>query len=150
MVRTSEVAGGHRRHIAAAYRSGLEEQEATRLQSLGVRFEYEKRVLTYTRPAKTHRYTPDFFIPHMTDEGHPGVYVETKGYFDTEDRQKHLLVREAHPSLDIRLVFSNPGTRISKQSATTYAAWADSKGFLWAKKNIPLAWLAELGYPIPA
>ena len=69
--------------------------------------------------------------------------MESKGRFVTEDRQKHLLVKKQHPELDIRFVFSNPRARISKTSATTYAAWCDKHGFLYAEKFIPAAWLKE-------
>ncbi len=63
--------------------------------------------------------------------------VETKGRFLTADRQKHILIKDQHPALDIRFVFSNPNTRISKQSKTTYAMWCETHGFLYAPKTIP-------------
>jgi hypothetical protein len=66
-----------------------------------------------------------------------GIIVESKGRFVTQDRQKHLLVKQQYPDLDIRFVFSRSATRISKQSQTTYAAWCQHKGFLFADKAIP-------------
>lgn len=118
------------------FRSGLEEHVADQLDQLCVLFEYETLVIKYTRPAKIHRYTPDFILPN-------GIIIETKGRFLTKDRQKHLLVKKQNPDLDIRFVFSNPNQRISKTSKTTYAKWCDSKGFLYAKQTIPTTWLKE-------
>lgn len=79
-------------------------------------------------------YSPDFILPN-------GIIVETKGRFLTADRQKHLIVKLQHPDLDIRLLFSNSRQRISKQSATTYALWCETKGFEYADKSIPLLWI---------
>lgn len=99
-------------------------------------FKYEKLVIPYEQPSKTRRYTPDFLLKN-------GIIIETKGRFVTTDRQKHLLVQAQYPLLDIRFVFSNPNSRISKQSATTYAMWCTSKGFQYAKGAVPQAWLSE-------
>jgi hypothetical protein len=115
-------------------RSGLEEQVASQLTKRGVRYEYEKHVIAFARPAKPSRYTPDFKLPN-------GIYIETKGWFSTADRQKHKLVKEQYPALDIRFVFSNPNSRISKKSNTTYAAWCEKYGFKYAKGFIPEEWL---------
>ena len=123
--------------IKYGFRSGLEERVAVQLKVAKVPFEYEKTTLKYIVPARTARYTPDFVIlPN-------GIIVETKGRFLTDDRQKMLLIKEQYPDLDIRFVFTNPNTRISKTSATTYAMWADKHGFPYAKGTIPSAWLKE-------
>tara|TARA_E500000331_G_C17102863_1_gene646116 strand:- start:34 stop:453 length:420 start_codon:yes stop_codon:yes gene_type:complete len=119
-----------------SFRSGLEEHLANQLEQLGVNFEYETLVVNYDRPAKTHRYYPDFILPN-------GIIIEAKGRFLTKDRQKHLLVKAQNPELDIRFVFSNPNQRISKISKTTYAKWCDSKGFKYAKQTIPTKWIKE-------
>tara|TARA_R110002095_G_scaffold124022_1_gene107773 strand:+ start:107 stop:295 length:189 start_codon:yes stop_codon:yes gene_type:complete len=60
-----------------------------------------------------------------------------------EDRQKHILIRKQRPDLDIRFVFDNPNARISKTSKTTYAAWCEKNGFLYARKTIPREWIDE-------
>jgi hypothetical protein len=101
---------------------------------MGIDAQYEPFKIHYLRPAKPSKYTPDFVLPN-------GVIIETKGRFVTSDRQKHLLIREQHPELDIRFVFSNPYQRISKQSKTTYAMWCEKNGFLYAKQAIPQEWL---------
>jgi len=118
------------------YRSGLEELVAGQLITAGVPVEYEGYTLKYTQPVKVRRYTPDFILPN-------GIVIETKGRFVTADRQKHKMVAAQHPTLDIRFVFSNPNTRISKQSKTTYAMWCEKNGFLYSKKAIPADWITE-------
>lgn len=119
------------------WRSGLEEQECSRLKSLGVEYAYEPFVIPWT-PLKVRRtYKPDILLLSNY------IIVELKGRFVTADRQKHLAVKAEYPDLDLRFVFSNAHQRISKQSQTTYAAWCDAKGFLWAHKVTPAAWMAE-------
>jgi hypothetical protein len=118
------------------FRSGLEEKVMEQLDRLGTAYRYEDVVIPFTQPVKPRKYTPDFLLPN-------GIIVETKGRFETSDRQKHLLVKEQHPELDIRFVFSRSSTRISKQSRTTYADWCKVKGFLHADGLIPLAWIME-------
>lgn len=118
------------------FRSGLEERIAEKLTKLGVDFKYEEVVIKYIKPASTHKYTPDFVLPN-------GIIVETKGRFLQADRMKHLLVKEQNPTMDIRFVFSNSNSRISKTSKTTYAAWCEKHGFKYADKTIPQEWLDE-------
>lgn len=120
------------------FRSGLEEAIAKKLTSKGVGFLFEELVINYTKPAKPARYTPDFVLDN-------GIIIESKGRFLTEDRQKHLLVKAQHPEYDIRFVFSNSRTKISKRSSTTYGMWCEKHGFLYADKDIPDAWLKEEG-----
>lgn len=127
-----------RRHIAAAYRSGLEETVADQLDSFGVPYTYEKTKVSYVTPAVEHKYTPDFVLSN-------GIIIETKGRFLTEDRKKHLLIKQQHPELDIRFVFTRSKTTISKQSKTTYADWCTKNGFQFADKTVPVPWLSEKG-----
>lgn len=115
------------------YRSGLEEKVATKLKASGVEFGYETTKIKYVVPESVHNYTPDFVFSN-------GVIVETKGYWDIADRKKHLLIRNQHPDLDIRFVFSNASTKIRKGSKTSYGDWATKNGFLWAEKTIPESW----------
>lgn len=118
------------------FRSGLEEENARLLDNLGVAYEYEKYKLTYEKPAKTSKYTPDYILPN-------GIIIETKGRFLTADRQKHILIKKQYPDLDLRFVFSNPRQRISKQSKTMYLDWCERNGFLYAAKTIPQEWIDE-------
>ena len=106
------------------YRSGLEEQIAQQLELKNINFEYETTTLKYTKPEKVHRYTPDFIL--------------------TVDKQKSLLVKNQYPKLDLRFVFSNSKTRISKKSKTTYAMWCEKHNFKYADCYIPKEWIKEL------
>jgi len=121
---------------ALGFRSGLEEQIAEQLSSAGVEAGYETEKVSYTRPARTAKYTPDWILPN-------GIVIETKGRFKVDDRQKHLHIKQQHPDLDIRFVFSSSKGKISKGSKTTYAMWCDKHGFMYADKWIPEEWLAE-------
>lgn len=118
------------------FRSGLESQVASQLHEAGVPVLYEEHVINYLRPARKAKYTPDFILPN-------GIIIETKGRFVTADRQKHILIKNQHPELDVRFVFSNPNNRISKQSKTTYAMWCEKYGFSYAKGLIPEEWIEE-------
>lgn len=119
---------------AEGFRSMLEVHNARLLEEHGVNFEYEKLKIKYTPNRKT--YTPDLVLPN-------GVIIETKGRFMPIDRAKHLLIKEQHPDLDIRFVFSNSNTRLSKRSTTTYADWCVKHGFKYADQLIPLEWIKE-------
>jgi len=119
--------------LKAGYRSGFEEAIAKQLKRLGVVVDYEKTKIIY-HVKETRTYTPDFDLPN-------GIRIETKGRFVTADRKKHLLIKAQRPDLDIRFVFYNSGARLSKTSKTTYAAWCEKNGFLYADKEIPLSWL---------
>lgn len=125
-----------KRALKHGYRSGLEEVTGRYLEEKGVANNYESVRIGYTKPTRKCIYRPDFPLPN-------GVIIETKGRFLTEDRQKHKFIKEQHPDLDIRFVFSNSRTRLTKVSLTTYAAWCEKNGFKYADKTIPEAWLKE-------
>ena len=115
------------------YRSGFEQTLANQLQRSGVAFEYETIKLEYQKIAT---YTPDFILPN-------GIIIEAKGVWTVEDRTKHVLIRQQHPHLDIRLVFMNAHNKIRKGSNTTYARWCEKKNILYANKQIPKSWLSQ-------
>lgn len=121
--------------LVHGFRSGLEENLQAQLDRLGVPFSYEDFKIPWVLH-KNCTYTPDFLLPN-------GIIVESKGRFVTSDRQKHLMVKAQWPGLDIRFVFSRSSSPISKASKTTYAKWCETKGFLYADKLIPQAWLDE-------
>ena len=128
------------RHLRAAYRSGLEVAIAAALALAGINGRYEQATIPFTQPAKQRKYTPDFVLPN-------GIIIESKGLFEGADRLKHEWVKEQHPALDIRFVFSNPGAKLYKGSPTTYADWCLKRGFKFAKKEIPTEWLTEPADP---
>ena len=118
------------------YRSGLEDKVAKQLELKGVKVEYETTKIKYVVPESLHTYTPDFVLPN-------GIIVETKGRFVVADRKKHLLVQKQYPDLDIRFVFSNSKTKISKGSKTSYADWCNKNNFKFSDKTVPEGWLDE-------
>jgi mRNA-degrading endonuclease YafQ of YafQ-DinJ toxin-antitoxin module len=126
-----------RKHNANRYRSGLEKVVAEFLKQNKKNFRYEDLKIEW-KDLRYRTYTPDFILDN-------GIIVETKGIFDNEDRRKHLAVREQHPELDIRLVFSNAKAKLYKGSKTTYAMWCDKNGFLYSHRVIPPDWLKEKG-----
>lgn len=137
-----------RRHNKGIYRSGLEKQVSDFLKKKKIPFKYEESKIDYVVPESTHKYTPDFEI---TTKSGKTIFIETKGIWDATDRKKHLLIREQHPELDIRLVFTNARAKIRKGSKTTYAdicegrGRAPFKGVTWkyATRTIPKEWLEE-------
>ena len=130
MATTSE----RRRHaLRNGYRSGLEDDISVDLKKLGVSFEYETLKIKWTL-LENKTYTPDFILPN-------GIIVESKGRFVAADRKKHLKVKEQHPDLDIRFVFSNSRAKLNKGAKSTYGDWCDKYGFTYADKRIPDEWL---------
>ncbi len=120
--------------LKAGYRSGLEQDNAKLLDRNNVQYTYEKDKIKYITKPRT--YTPDFVLGN-------GIIVETKGRFMPSDRTKHLLIKDQHPELDVRFVFSNSKTKLSKRSKTTYGEWCDRHGFQYADCLIPLQWTKE-------
>ncbi len=120
--------------LKAGFRSGLEQDNAKLLDAHGVAYTYEKDKISYIAKPKT--YTPDFVLGN-------GIIIETKGRFMPSDRTKHLLIKDQHPELDIRFVFSNSKTKLSKRSKTTYGDWCERHGFQYTDRLIPLKWTKE-------
>ena len=129
--------------LAMGFRSGFEQLMAESLEAGNVEFGYEVTKLQYTPPIKVRTYTPDFTI---TKKDGTEMYWETKGYWPAPERTKMKLIRESNPDLDIRIVFQNSKTKISKGSTTTYAMVAEKLGYLWCdlKHGIPDEWFKEL------
>ena len=117
------------------YRSKFEVRVAADLGKPKIAFQYEKVSFDYV--PKIRNYTPDFYLPESK------IYIETKGRLTTNDRVKHLLIKEQYPDLDIRFVFVNANNKISRTSKTTYANWCDRHKFLWAESLVPMEWLNE-------
>ena len=120
--------------IKHGYRSGFEHKVSDQLTEQKIKFGYEDTVINYIKPETSHTYTIDFTLPN-------GILVETKGRWVIEDRKKHLLIKQQHPELDIRIVFQSAKTKIRKGSKTTYGDWCDKHGIIWAEKNVPESWL---------
>ena len=131
-----------RRHaIANGYRSGLEETVSRQIADAGLPVVYEPKAdkVSYTWPERQSTYLPDFKLPKQGGF----FFVETKGRWTVDDRQKHLLIKEQHPDIDIRFVFSNQNAPLYKGSPNRYCDWCDKHGFVYANKTIPPEWLQE-------
>jgi hypothetical protein len=119
------------------YRSGLEDTVATYLTELKVAFTYEKLKIEW-QDLTYRTYTPDFVLKN-------GIIIETKGVFTTLDRRKHIAIREQHPKLDIRFVFTYSRSKLRKGAKSTYADWCTKQGFYYYDRIIPEEWLKEKG-----
>lgn len=115
------------------YKSSLEKKAADLLPP---ECKYEPDKIAYEIPRSMHKYTPDFKIKDK-------VYIEVKGIFDSDDRKKHLLVKQQHPDIQIKFLFGKPHNKLNRASKTTYAMWCEANGFEWAdiKEGIPKDWL---------
>jgi hypothetical protein len=87
------------------------------------------------------RFWPTYVV--TCDDGQR-IVIQQKGRFVTSDRQRLVLLKQQHPSIEFRLVFSNSKQRISSTSPTTYAMWAQRYGFPFFDKVPSKAWIAEL------
>lgn len=114
------------------YRSRFEASLAKSLQNKKISFDYETERIPFILE-KT--YVPDFIIH--------GIFIEAKGVLTVDDRRKLLAVKAQHPEIDLRIVFQNANNKLSKNSVTTYAMWAEKHDFLWAHQTIPQTWLKE-------
>lgn len=121
-----------RRKYKIKYRSTFEEKVTKELTEAGVGFKYEAMKITYQK--KPSAYTPDLILEN-------GIIVEIKGFFDSEDRAKHLLIKEQHPELEIKFLFQKSLTKIRKGSKTSYGDWCEQHGFDYAEGTIPDRWL---------
>lgn len=138
--------------VKAEFKSGLEEKIAEQLTAAGIEFDYEGLTVPYVVPAREAKYKADFPILKTK------IIIEGKGHFggsaigrynnmkanSAQERQKFALLKEQHPDLDIRFVFSRAAAPIYKGSPTTHAAWAETHGFKWADKTVPPEWIEEL------
>ena len=121
--------------ITRRFRSGLEEAVAHQIASRNFPVIYEETTVDYVWPARPSKYTPDFQIG--------SIHIEAKGLFSVQDRHKMILVKQQHPSMDIRFVFSNADAPIYKGSPTRYRDWAEKHGFAWCNRTIPDDWFTE-------
>lgn len=103
----------------------------------GSRARYESLRIPFL---KIHVYKPDWVLPN-------GIIVEAKGNFSPFDRSKHLLVKKAHPHLDIRFVFG-ADNKLHKNSKTRYSDWCAQHGFIYALLQVPPEWLLEPKMPV--
>ena len=126
-----------REAIKYGYRSGLEFKISMALDTIRYKYDYESIKIEWEDLAYR-TYTPDFILNN-------GIIIETKGRFLTTDRRKHLCIKKQHPKLDIRFVFTNSRSKLSKGAKSTYAEWCIKHGFRYYDRIIPEDWLKEKG-----
>lgn len=129
-----------RRGIQYGYRSGLEVSLSRQIEEAGLAVSYEQDKIKYKVPEREATYTPDFRIERPDGTS---FFIEGKGIWDVASRQKHLLIKQQWPDIDVRFVFSNQNARLYKGSPTTYAQFCDKHGFKYANRVIPDEWLKE-------
>ena len=123
--------------LKQGYRSGLEQKLSVYLDDLKYKYSYESIKIEW-EDLSYRTYTPDFILNN-------GIIIETKGRFLTTDRRKHLCIKKQHPKLDIRFVFTNSRSKLSKGAKSTYAEWCIKHGFRYYDRIIPEDWLKEKG-----
>lgn len=128
--------------LQARYRNKLEASVGAQLRDAGIAFDYEGEWVTYEVPARKAKYLPDF-RPRGSC-----IIIETKGWFGrsgAKERQKLVLLKEQHPELEIRIVFSDANKKIYKGSPTTYGQWANDHNFVWSTHGVvPAPWLEDM------
>lgn len=95
-----------------------------------VKWEYETTNIPY-EVRHICKYKPDFIFTEQC------FFLEAKGYFSKEDRDKILLVLEQHPGIDIRMVFYKDD-HITK--SLTYSQWCDKHNIPWSIGTMPPSW----------
>ena len=102
----------------------------------GADLEYETERLKYIIEKE---YIPDFIITFKDDYK---IYVEAKGYFPYEHREKMIAVKKANPTLDIRMVFyGDSPSKLGRGNKMKPSEWAVKYGFPFAIGEIPKEWL---------
>jgi len=125
-------------------RSGLEARVRKNLDECKIDYEYETLKLPYVKQVCPHckevikkgNYIPDFIIGDLI--------CEVKGRFTSEDRKKHLAVKEEHPDKIIKILFQRD-QKISKNSKTYYSDWCDKYEIPYAfGETVPEEWLQDV------
>lgn len=127
----------HIKHVGQ-YRSKFETSLAQQLSEAGVKFRHESVRLTYNQCSEFKTYIPDFTV--RTKDG-TRVFIEAKGWLNTQAASKMACVRASNPTLDIRFVFQSGTTRVGKLKSTNIQ-WAKRLKYPAAVGTIPEAWMA--------
>lgn len=120
------------------YKSKFEARIAEALKRapahLDFSFDYETDKFEYIL---TKHYTPDW--PVLRPDG-TKVYIESKGKFDLDSRQKMAAIKNQYPSLTFYLLFQKDNF-ISKKTGYRYSDWAVKHNFEFSVGIIPYHWL---------
>lgn len=155
------------RAIQEGWRSGFEPALAENLCVREIGHLFEAGKIQYTVPARKATYTPDFFVRRDRGIVQPlpklwyksqewwddHFVIESKGQFTSDDRKKHLLIKDQYPNSDIRFVFdrkvrkdgslgagSGSVSLLRKGAKTTYGMWCDKNGFTYADNKVLDTW----------
>lgn len=109
-------------------------EELVSLMPSGSSVEYEKDKFSYVLEKV---YNLDWTV---TKPDGSKIYIETKGFFDSEDRAKHLAIKKQHPNIQIYFLFMKD-QKIHAKSSTRYSDWCLKNGFPYAIGTIPNEWL---------
>lgn len=112
--------------VMPKFRSKFEATFARQLKDASIKYDYEPEKILYSI---VHNYTPDFKLAE-------NVFIETKGLWTGNDRNKHKHVRDQNPDIKILLVFQDPFRSLSKKSKTTYVSYCDKLGWAWSSSNM--------------
>lgn len=100
----------------------------------GFSVDYETEKFEYTL---VKHYTPDFII---TRPDGTKCYIETKGKFDLDSRQKMIACKSQHPDKEFVILFMRDQP-LTKKSKLRYTDWAEKYGFDYSVNCIPYRWL---------
>ena len=116
------------------YRSLLEIKMFKEMERIKkVKIEYETARIPYTI---RRYYVPDFICQRADGTT---FYIEVKGYLRPGDRTKLLAVKEAVPTIDLKLIFAQDN-KLYSGSKTRYSEWAMKNGFEYAIGHVPKEW----------
>jgi len=132
----------HPRHPDSKFRSKYETEVAANLSSQSFQYDYELTAFKYHDPivkgvclacgskhvAQHRTYTPDFALKNAT--GNVAFVIETKGLFTAENRRTALLMKQQHPTVDVRMLFMR-NNKLHKSNPKTYGDWCDKQGIPW-------------------
>lgn len=119
-------------------RNHFERTTFKKLKKYG-KVEYETHPLDYVI---RRTYNPDFILSWLCSGIYQTTFVETKGYFSPEDRQKQKLIKEQYPDLDLRILFL-ADNKINRRSKTRYSDWCQQQGIAYAIREIPQDWFTK-------
>ena len=81
-------------------------------------------------------YVPDFIIHRPKKDK---IYIEAKGYWDTEDRAKIKRIKETYPDIDLRMFFQ-ANNKIHPKSKTGYSDVCEKLNIPYCIGKIPEDW----------
>jgi len=130
------------------FRSGGEMHMTTALKEAGVTFLYEERslIIPYIIPESNHKYLPDFFLKKLDGTI---MYIDYKGKWELDDRNKHYLIQEQHPNLDIRIIFERDPAKQYIGAPRRSSSYADicTKGCgrgKWREFSLPFSFVKRV------